>query len=164
MDNTALRKEVIALLKRNARMPEDEMADRLGVAKDDVAAVIVDLEKEHIVLGYAAIVSEQAMKDEVRAIIEVEVQPERDTGFDIIAEKLAKFPEVTSVYLVSGKYDLQLEVAGKSLQDVASFVSGKLACQDGVKATSTYFLLKKYKESGVKFSKEEKNERLKIVP
>ena len=91
-------------------------------------------------------------------------QPERNLGFDRVAERLARFLEVVSVYWVSGQYDLRLEVVGKSLQDVASFVSGTLSLQEGVKSTATYFLLKKYKEAGVNFTKETKHERLQIVP
>lgn len=164
MENSKLRKEIVALLARDARMAYSEIAGRLNTSEDFVKATVAQLEKEHIIVGYTAIVSDEAIANDVRAIIEVEVQPERDTGFDNVAEKLAQFPEVRSVYLVSGRYDLRLEVVGRSLQDVASFVSGKLASQDGVKSTATYFLLKKYKESGVQFTKEEKHERLKIVP
>lgn len=164
MDKNELKKKVVSLLGRNARMPESEMAGRLGVPEGEVHAAIGELEKDRVIVGYTAVVSEQFVSDEVRAIIEVAIQPERDTGFDNVAERLAHFPEVRSAYLVSGKYDLRLEVVGKSLQDVAAFVAGKLASQDGVKSTATYFLLKKYKEAGIQFAKEEKHERLKIVP
>ncbi|MBQ7650514.1 MAG: Lrp/AsnC family transcriptional regulator [Victivallales bacterium] len=164
MDKIELNKKVVSLLSRNARMSDREIADRLGVSEGEVHAAIANLEAERTIVGYAAVVSEQFVTDEVRAIIEVAIQPERDTGFDNIAERLSRFPEVRSAYLVSGKYDLRLEVVGKSLQDVASFVAGKLASQDGVKSTATYFLLKKYKEAGIQFAKDEKHERLKIVP
>ncbi len=164
MEKKALKKEVLSLLKRNARFSAKEMADRLGTSEEEVLATITELENERTIVGYTAIVSDEAESDEVRAIIEVAIQPERDTGFDNVAERLARFPEVRSAYLVSGKYDLRLEVVGNSLQAVASFVAGKLASQDGVKSCATYFLLKKYKESGVQFAREEKHERLKIVP
>ncbi len=164
MDKFELNKKVVSLLSRNARMSDREIADRLGVSEGEVHAAIANMEAERTIVGYTAVVSEQFVTDEVRAIIEVAIQPERDTGFDNIAERLSRFPEVRSAYLVSGKYDLRLEVVGKSLQDVASFVAGKLASQDGVKSTATYFLLKKYKEAGIQFAKEEKHERLKIVP
>ena len=164
MDKIELNKKVVSLLSRNARMSDREIADRLGVSEGEVHAAIANLEAERTIVGYAAVVSEQFVTDEVRAIIEVAIQPERDTGFDNIAERLSRFPEVRSAYLVSGKYDLRLEVVGKSLQDVASFVAGKLASQDGVKSTATYFLLNKYMEAGIQFAKEEKHERLKIVP
>ena len=157
-------KKVLALLKRNARISIQEIADRLNAEPAAVTEVISTLEKENVIVGYTAITNNSEEKDEVRAIIEVQVVPERDAGFDNVALRLAQFPEVTALYLVSGKYDLRLEVVGKSLQDVASFVAGKLASQDGVKSTATYFMLKKYKESGICFTKEEKNERLKVVP
>lgn len=164
MDREELKREIIALLRRNARMSDKEIADRLGSAARTVAGLIRELERDGVIMGYSAIVNDPSANGEVRAIIEVEVRPERDTGFDNVAERLGKFPEVQSVYLVSGRYDIRLEVAGRSLQEIASFVAGKLAPQDGVKSTATYFLLKKYKEAGVQFSKDEKYERLKIVP
>ena len=164
MEQQELKKRVLALLQRNARMALREMAERLDCTEEAVATAIRELEEEHIIVGYAAVVSEEARADEVRAIIEIEVQPERDTGYDTLAERLAKFPEVRSLYLVSGRYDFQLEIIGHSLQEIASFVAGKLACQPGVKSTATYFMLKKYKESGIQLSKGEKYERLKIVP
>ena len=157
-------KKVLALLKRNARISIQEIADRLNAEPAAVSEVISTLERENVIVGYTAITNNSEEKDEVRAIIEVQVVPERDAGFDNVALRLAQFPEVTALYLVSGKYDLRLEVVGKSLQDVASFVAGKLSSQDGVKSTATYFMLKKYKESGICFTKEEKNERLKVVP
>ncbi len=164
MEKQELKKQLAALLKSNARMANQEMADRLGVSEPVIAAAIQEMENDGDIVGYTAIMSAATSQDEVRAIIEIGVQPERNLGFDRVAERLARFPEVVSVYLVSGQYDLRLEVVGKSLQDVASFVSGTLALQEGVKSTATYFLLKKYKEAGVNFTKETKHERLQIVP
>ena len=157
-------KKVLNLLKKNARISIEEIADRLNSTPETISALIAQLEKDNVIVGYTALVNDIDEKDEVRAIIEVQVTPERDAGFDNVALRLAQFPEVTALYLVSGKYDLRLEVVGKSLQDVASFVAGKLSSQDGVKSTATYFMLKKYKESGICFTKEEKNERLQVVP
>ena len=159
-----MKRDIIALLEKNARFTCREIADRLNTTEATVARLIKELEDDKLILGYAAITSERANNKQVRAIIEVQVQPERDTGFDKVAEKLARFPEVTALYLVSGTYDLRLEVIGKSLQDVATFVATKLSSQDGVKSTSTSFLLKKYKEAGIEFTKEEKNEHLKVTP
>ncbi len=159
-----LQKDILTLLRRNARVSNQEIADRLNSKVEKVAASIKNMEHQGLILGYAAIVAEEAETDKVRAIIEVQVQPERDAGFDNIARTLGKFPEVVAVHLVSGSYDLRLEVVGNSLQDVASFVAGRLACQDGVKSTATLFLLKKYKEAGIEFEKEEEYERLNITP
>ena len=164
MERSELKAKILALLERNARMSTAEIAARLTCAEETVAELIGELEKEHVIMGYSAIVSDLAKSSEVRAIIEVEVQPERDTGFDRLAERLGKFPEVRSMYLVSGRYDLRLEVVGSSLQEIATFVASKLACQNGVKATATYFMLKKYKEAGIPLSGGEEHERLKIVP
>ena len=158
------RKNILALLKRNARISCKEISERLNIEVNEVTQIIKEMEDEQLILGYAAIVSPENGENEVRAIIEVQVQPERDTGFDNIARRLARFPEVVSVHLVSGSYDLRLELTGKSLQDIANFVAGKLSSQDGVKSTATLFLLKKYKEAGIEFTKVEKHERLKIVP
>lgn len=164
METIKLKKDIVALLRKNARISVVEMADRLCCSAEHIATMIKELEDDRVILGYSAIIADQADAQEVRAIIEVQVQPERDTGFDLIARRLGKFPEVVAVHLVSGRYDLRLEVVGQSLQDVAAFVAGKLSSQDGVKSTATLFLLKKYKEAGIEFDKEEKYERLKIVP
>ena len=164
MSKATLKKEIVALLEKNARISSQEIADRLNTTAANVEKLIKELEDDKVILGYAAITSDQANRNQVRAIIEVQVQPERDTGFDKVAEKLARFPEVNAVYLVSGTYDLRLEVIGNSLQDVASFVATKLSSQDGVKSTSTSFLLKKYKEAGIEYAQEEKHEHLKVTP
>jgi len=161
---TNQKKDILALLRKNARMSAQEIADRLQTQPAAVEELIQELERDGLILGYTAVVSPEAEQDQVRAIIEVQVQPEREAGFDNVARTLAKFPEVTAVHLVSGHYDLRLEVVGKSLQDVAAFVASRLACQNGVKSTATLFLLKKYKEAGIEFDKEEKYVRLKITP
>ncbi len=161
---TNQKKAILSLLRQNARLSVEELADRLQSQPGVIAGLIEELEGDGIILGYTAILSPAAEQEQVRAIIEVQVQPERDAGFDNIARTLGKFPEVVAVHLVSGSYDLRLEVVGNSLQDVASFVAGRLACQDGVKSTATLFLLKKYKEAGIEFEKEEEYERLNITP
>ena len=164
MSKATLKKEILALLEKNARFTCQEIADRLDTTAATVEKLIKELEDDKLILGYAAITSDQANKNQVRAIIEVQVQPERDTGFDNVAQKIAHFPEVSAVYLVSGSYDLRLEITGNSLQEVASFVATKLSSQDGVKSTATSFLLKKYKEAGIEFTQEEKHEHLKVTP
>ncbi len=165
MRTAALKKEIIALLEKNARYSFKEIADRLNTKAETVERIVRELEDEQIILGYAAVTSERADEGMVKAIVEVAVQPEKDTGFDRIAGRLAQFPEVNAVYLVSGSYDLRLEVTGTSLQEVASFVATKLSSEDGVKSTTTSFLLKKYKESGIIFAKRKKNhEHLKVTP
>ena len=156
--------ELLALLKHNARMSSTEIAERLATTPAKVNAAIARLESEGKLLGYTAVTADGAQPDEVRAIIEVQVQPERENGFNNVAQQLARFDEVVSAYLVSGRYDLHLEVVGHSLQEVAHFVASKLSTQNGVKSCATLFLLKKYKEAGIELDKEEKYERLKVVP
>jgi DNA-binding Lrp family transcriptional regulator len=165
MTSNETRNAILRLLRRNGRMPAAEIGDRLQISAEAAAAAIAEMERDGVIMGYSAVVDDDKLDGgEVRAIIEVEVQPERDTGFDHVAMAIARFPEVHSVHLVSGRYDLRLEVSGPSLQDVARFVASKLASQDGVKATATHFILKKYKEAGVELREEVPYERLKIVP
>ncbi len=165
MATQQLKQDILRLLRRNARLPDAEIADRLAVDVAEITAAIAQMEADRELLGYSAVIADGALPDgEVSAIIEVEVQPERDGGFDRIAENLSRFPEVLSVYLVSGRYDLRLAVVGHSLQDVAHFVASKLASQPGVRATATHFMLKTYKEAGIQFHEGEDYERLKVVP
>lgn len=165
MDTTTLKQQIVALLRQNARLPESQIAERLQVPAARVKALIAEMEKDRTILGYTALIDEEkAGFNKVRAIIEVEVQPQRDLGFNHTAQMISQFPEVQAVYLVSGRYDLRVEVVGDSLQDVAFFVASKLAPIEGIKATATHFLLKKYKETGFLSMQEQKYERLKVVP
>ena len=159
-DNNTLERKVLALLKTNARMASSEIAERLATTVENVEAAIAKLENDGVILGYAPIIAPDYDNGEVRAIIEVQVQPERDSGIDKISKTLAKFSEVEAVRLVSGHHDLHLEVVGNSLQDVAHFVARKLSSQDGVKSCQTLFLLKKYKEAGLQLDKDEQHVRL----
>lgn len=160
-----LAQKILALLQENARITDAELGDRLGIPAAQAAERISALEKNGTIRGYHAVVDDALLGDgAVRAIIEVEVQPERDGGFDRAARMISKFDEVLSVFLISGRYDLRLEVSGKSLQEVAFFVASKLAPLKGVRSTATHFLLKKYKESGFVLDKDEEYERLKISP
>lgn len=165
MDKTEIRDSVLRLLAQNARMANEEIAARLAVPEQVVTGAIKGMEDDGTIIGYYALVNEQSLDETaVRAIIEVEVQPQRDGGFDPIAQRISKFAEVRTVHLVSGRYDLRLEVVGNSLHEVASFVASKLAPLEGVKSTVTHFLLKKYKEAGFRLQEDETHERLKITP
>lgn len=161
-----MKKDILQLLAQNARMSVKEMSERLNASVDIISQQIHELEEEGVIKGYHAILSESAFPENlVKAVIQVQTRPEREDGFDRIAKRVARFPEVESVYLVSGGHDLQLIVTGKTLQEVAFFVSSKLSSMDGVISTSTHFLLKKYKESNVILYEEEMpNERLSITP
>ncbi len=160
-----MEKEILRLLMDNARMPAEEIAARLGVSAAEVAAAIKKLEVTNVIKGYTAVVNEESLdENRVMAIIEVKVTPQREGGFDYVAKRISKFPEVSEVYLVSGGYDLRIEVNGHNLNEVALFVSSKLSTIDGVISTVTHFLLKKYKEAGKIIHDEEEYERLKVSP
>ncbi len=161
-----LRADVLELLQRNARMSDQEIADRLQSTPAAIKALIAEMRKDGTILGFSTLVRDDGKTGpgKVKAIIEVAVQPERDAGYDRIARAICNFPEVRTVYLVSGKSDFQVEVVGDSLQEVAEFVASKLSPLDGVRSTATYFLLKKFKEAGFALTEEEKHERLKVVP
>lgn len=159
-----MKEKILSLLRSNARMSVDEIATQINAGAAEVAAALKEMESAGIIRGYTAIISDDAPGAEkrVKALIEVKVTPNRDGGFDRVARRIAKFPEVTDLCLLSGGYDLQLTVEGESLQQVANFVAAKLATIDGVISTSTGFQLKKYKESGVIMQSDEEYERLKI--
>ena len=157
--------KILALLRENARMGIHEIALRAGLPDVEAEQEIRELEKCGIIRGYTAILNESELDDsKVKALSEVKVTPRREGGFDQVARRIARFPEVTDLYLVSGSFDLLLTVEGDSLQEVASFVSAKLSTIEGVLSTSTSFLLKKYKESGRIMQNDEEYERLKICP
>ena len=159
-----LKEKIVALLRSNARLSAEEIAAGLSVETSQVVSAVNEMEKSGVIRGYTAIVADDAPGSEsrVKALIEVKVTPSRDGGFDRVARRIAKFPEVTDLSLLSGSYDLLLTVEGASLQQVANFVSDKLATIEGVISTATSFQLKKYKESGMVMQSDEEYERLKI--
>ena len=160
-----LKLEVLRQLADNGRLETSAIAERLNVAPQSVQEAVTELEADGIIVGYRAMFDESILPETaVKAIIEVKIKPERNSGFDRIAKQISKFSKVESVYLVSGNYDLLIEVHGDSLKDVASFVSSKLATIDGGMSTSTLFLLKKYKELGKIMQNDEHTERLNITP
>ena len=165
MTKEEIKREILRILGEDGRLSAADIAERLAVSLQEAAAAVAELEKYNIIIGYSAIFNESELPEsKVKAIIEVKVRPEREGGFDKIARRLSKFPQVSSLYLMSGGFDLILEIKGSTLQEVAEFVSSKLAAMDGVLSTSTHFLLKKYKEAGKLMEEEEYSERLKIVP
>ena len=158
-----MEKKISELLCENARWSAAELAQRCGCSEAAVKKAIASLEKKGIIRGYTAILDDRALGEtRVKALIEVRVTPKREGGFDEVARRIAKYPEVTDVMLISGGFDLLLTVEGSSLAKVANFVSEKLATIDGVLSTSTGFILKKYKESGRVMQNDEEYERLKI--
>jgi len=158
-----MEKKIIELLRENARLGSKELAERCGCDEKTIEQAIRSLEKQGVIRGYTAILDESALGGStVKALIEVKVTPKREGGFDEVARRIAKYPEVSDVMLISGGFDLLLTVEGSSLAKVANFVSEKLATIDGVISTSTGFILKKYKESGRIMRNDEEYERLKI--
>lgn len=157
--------QLLKILRANARESVENIAKMLDMTADDVAAQIQDLEARGIIRGYQAIVHEDRLNlDKVTAVIEVKVTPARKDGFDHVARRIGEFPEVRSLYLVSGAFDLLLFVEGRNLHEVAAFVSEKLAPLDGVTSTSSHFMLKTYKHHGVLMEPPDEYERLKISP
>lgn len=156
---------LLKLLQENAALRPSQLAAMLNRPETDVAAQIKKFEDDHVILGYRAILDEEKTgANLVRAVIEVKITPERGGGFDRLAERIAKYSEVKSCYLMSGGYDLLVIVEGKNLRDVASFVSERLATIHGVISTSTHFILKPYKEQGVLMRYEPAEERLAVTP
>ena len=157
--------ELLTILQENARTSLEDIARMLRSTPEAVAARIAEYEKNGTIRGYRALVNEDLLQqDNVTAVIEVRVQPEREGGFDRIARRISGFPEVVNMYLMSGKYDLLLFVAGKNLREVASFVSERLATLDGVLSTGTHFMLKSYKQDGVLMDGEKVDDRLQVSP
>ena len=145
-----MNQEVLEILKRNARTSVEDIARETGLTPEAVAEAIAGYEKSGLIRGYRAIVNDDRLEDErVTAVIEVKVQPEREGGFDRVARRIARFPEVVNMYLMSGKFDLLLFVEGDSLKKVASFVSQRLAPLEGILSTGTHFMLRTYKAKGV---------------
>lgn len=159
------KKQLFRLLSKNGRMSAEEIAGRLDTAPGKVESAIRELEEANEIIGYCALIDESVLPEAaVKAIIEIRIRPERSGGFDRIARRVSQFPQVSALYLMSGGFDLLAEVRGATLNEVAMFVSSKLATIDGVLSTSTHFLLKKYKESGKLYHEEAPDERLPIVP
>jgi len=156
---------LLKLIRENAAFSTLQLADLLNISEDEVKKKIKDYQGEGLILGYHAIVNEEKLGYEiVRAVIEVKITPEREGGFDRLAERIAKYSEVRSCYLMSGGFDLLVIVEGRNLREVSTFVSEKLATIHGVISTATHFLLKPYKEQGVLMKPEVNSERLAISP
>ncbi len=158
--------KILELLKEDARVTTKDMAIMLDMPEKEVIEKMKKLEDEDIILKYTAIINEDKWEDDkVRAFIEAKVTPEREIGFDAIAERIYKFPQVQSLYLMSGGFDFLIVVEGDSLKDVAMFVSEKLSTLEYVQGIATHFLLKKYKENGINMESEKKQDnRIAVTP
>ena len=160
-----MREQILAIIEKNSRIDLKELAVLLGVEELDIVNELAAMEAEGIICGYHTLIDwEKTSIDKVTALIEVRVTPQRGQGFDNIAERIYKYPEVTAVYLISGAYDLLVTLDGKNLRDISRFVSAKLSTMDYVLSTATHFILKKYKDHGTILTKKYEDTREKVSP
>jgi len=160
-----MREKILKAIEKNSRIDLKELAVMLGESEIDVVNEIAAMEAEGVICGYHTLIDwEKTSIEKVSALIEVRVTPQRGQGFDTIAERIYKYPEVNSVYLISGGFDLLVTLEGKSLKEVANFVTDKLSTLDTVLSTATHFILKKYKDHGTVIAKKYVDERLKMTP
>jgi len=160
-----LKLSILDLLKEDARLSAATIATMLGASEEEVTASIAEMEQDNVIVKYATVINWSKVDDEkVTALIEVNCTPERGRGFENIAERIYLYPEVKSVYLMSGAFDLLVEIEGKNLKEVASFVSNKLSTIESVISTKTFFILKKYKQDGIIFEEFEDDHRLLVSP
>lgn len=158
-------KQIFETLEKDARLTTEQIATMTGISEDKVKKTIKQAEKDRTILKYKTIIDWNKLgEEEILALVEIKVVPQRDVGFDAIAERIYRFPQARSVYLASGAYDIAILVTGKTMQEVAVFVSEKLAPLDTVQSTVTHFILKKYKEDGEIFEAEKEVKRLQITP
>ena len=161
----ALRRQILEIVERDGRADPGQIGRMLGVPRETVEEVLRQAEESGLVVGYKAVVHwEKAGEDLILALIEVKVSPQRDVGFDALAQRIARFPETRSVYLVSGAYDLAVMIEGHTMKEVAHFVSHKLATIEHVLSTATHFVLKTYKHHGTIVEDGEEDRRLVVTP
>ena len=160
-----MREKLLSMIEKNSRIDLKELAVMMGEEEIDLVNELAALEEEGIICGYHSLIDwEKTSIEKVTALIEVRVTPQRGQGFDNIAERIYKYPEVTSVYLISGGYDLLVTLEGKSLKEISGFVSDKLSTLDTILSTATHFILKKYKDHGTILNKNYEDIREKVTP
>jgi DNA-binding Lrp family transcriptional regulator len=161
------REEILALLRENARYSVEDLARQTGLDEDEVETTIEELEAAGVVRGYQAVVDWDSLADDderVRAQVELNVTLDRETGYDDIAQRLAKFPEVRTLRLVSGDFDFAMEVEGDSMSEVSRFISEKVAPVPEITQTVTHYVMESYKEAGVEFGDGHDDDRLSVSP
>lgn len=160
-----MRERILSIIEKNSRIDLHELAVIMDEPEIEVANELKRMEEEGIICGYHTLIDwEKTNIEKVSALIEVRVTPQRGQGFDNIAERIYKYPEVNSVYLISGGYDLLVTLEGRTLKEVSKFVSDKLSTLDSVLSTATHFILKKYKDHGTILTKKYEDERIKVTP
>jgi len=160
-----MREKILTAIDNNSKLAAADLAVMLGTTEEVITSTIKQMEEEAIICGYPTLINwDKVQCERVTALIEVKVTPQRGLGFDKIAERIYQFSEVQSVYLMSGGFDLTVIIEGKTMREVATFVSEKLAPMDAVLSTATHFVLKKYKEHGLPLVQAQKDERMLITP
>ncbi|KMK77687.1 Lrp/AsnC family transcriptional regulator [Alkalihalobacillus pseudalcaliphilus] len=158
--------EVLKIIEEDARIDFNTLAKMINLNENEVEEILRKLEKNKIILNYSAVIdwSKIQQAEPVTAMIDVKVAPKRGVGFDEVAERIYRFPEVKALYLMSGAYDLQVVIEGKTMHEIARFVSEKLSSIDSVLSTTTHFQLKKYKHDGIVFEEGEEDRRIVVTP
>lgn len=160
-----MREKILTFIEKNSRIDIRELAIVLGVDEAAVLNELEAMEAEHIICGYHTLINwDKVGVEKVTALIEVRVTPQRGMGFDKVAERIYNYPEVNSVYLISGSFDLMVTLEGRTLREVSQFVSDKLSTLDYVLSTKTNFILKKYKDHGTIMAEPAKDERMLMTP
>ena len=160
-----MREKILTFIEKNSRIDLKELAIVLGVDETVVMNELEAMEEEHVICGYHTLIDwDKVGVEKVMAMIEVRVTPQRGLGFDKVAERIYNYPEVNSVYLISGGFDFMVTIEGKTLREVAQFVSEKLSTLDTVLSTKTNFILKKYKDHGTILAEKSKDERIQMTP
>ena len=160
-----MREKILTFIEKNSRIDLKELAIMLGVEEAVVMNELEQMEAEHIICGYHTIIDwDKVGMEKVTAMIEVRVTPQRGMGFDKVAERIYNYPEVNSVYLISGGFDFMVTLEGKSLREVSQFVSEKLSTLDAILSTKTNIILKKYKDHGTIIAEQKKDERIQMTP
>lgn len=160
-----MREKILAFLEKNSRIGISDLAVILGEDEVKVANEIKHMEEENVICGYHTLINwDKTNIEKVTGLIEVRVTPQRGRGFDQIAERIYQYPEVNAVYLISGNFDLLVTIEGKTLGEVANFVSARLSALESVISTKTNFILKKYKDHGTVMMEKKKDERIQIMP
>ena len=156
--------EIFHILEKDARTTPQQISTMTGIPVDEVERTIKKAEQDRTIVKYKTVIDwDKLGEGQVWALIEVKIQPQRDVGFDAVAERIYRFPQVRSAYLVSGTYDLAVIVVGRTMQEVASFIAQRLAPLEGVQGTVTHFLLRRYKEDNEILEREERVKRLPLT-
>ena len=159
-----MKTKILELLEKNAKLSIKEIAEELNTSQKEVTKAVAELEADKVICGYSTIINWDKITDQkCNALIEVKVIPQRGTGFDRIADRISRFDEVDSIYLISGGYDFMVIINGKSMKEVSSFVFNKLATIDYIQSTATHFVLKKYKDHGVQLQDKPTDKRTNVV-